>query len=216
MQYFIYGGYSNTADSAILATTSTNLAGGVLGTTFAQTSANITAAVPPNTTTTKKVYKMTGNGTVGAAPTWEQASVAEASDYITGTFTCSLINSTPGNLSISYSSQTGTYTKVGNLVTVNFIIVTSSFTHTTASGTWRLSGLPFAIASGTVPVASIQFQGIAATALYTQYYIQGSAGSTQVTLLKSGAGQNIATVFGGSEMPSGGTVNIVFSLTYQI
>ena len=49
----------------------TNMVGGVLGTMYAQSAADTSAAVAPNTTTTKNVLTMTGDGAGhGAAPVW--------------------------------------------------------------------------------------------------------------------------------------------------
>lgn len=64
-------------------------------------------------------------------------------DYEEGTWTPVLTFDTPGNLSVTYALQTGTYTKKGREVTVHCSIGTSVFTHTTASGSLRVTGLPF-------------------------------------------------------------------------
>lgn len=67
-------------------------------------------------------------------------------DYEEGTWTPALTASTPGDLSVTYSTQLGTYTKVGNFITLTFAITTTNFTHTTASGYIRISGVPFTLA----------------------------------------------------------------------
>ena len=54
---------------------------------------------------------------------------------------------TPGDLSVTYSTQVGRYTKIGNQVTLIGVITTSAFTHTTASGTLNITGAPFTPAS---------------------------------------------------------------------
>ena len=51
--------------------------------------------------------------------------------------------SSPGNLTTSYSIQTGTYTKVGNLVMATFVMTVTP-TYTTATGNILITGLPFA------------------------------------------------------------------------
>jgi hypothetical protein len=48
-----------------------------------------------------------------------------------------------GDLSVSYSVQTGTYTKIGILVMVN-IALTFTPTFTTATGNLQISNMPFA------------------------------------------------------------------------
>lgn len=65
-------------------------------------------------------------------------------DYEEGTWTPTLTFDTPGDLSVTYGFNTGTYTKVGRAVHVQCTLATSAFTHTTAAGSCRISGLPFA------------------------------------------------------------------------
>lgn len=62
-----------------------------------------------------------------------------------GTWTPVLTFATPGDLSVAYAAngQIGRYQKVGRRATVEFLVVTSTFTHTTASGEFRITGLPF-------------------------------------------------------------------------
>lgn len=64
-------------------------------------------------------------------------------DYEEGTFTPTLTFDTPGNLAITYTVRTGNYTKIGRMVNFACRILTSSFTHSTASGNLRITGLPF-------------------------------------------------------------------------
>lgn len=65
-------------------------------------------------------------------------------DYEEGTWTPTLTaGSGVGDLSVTYTTQIGTYTKIGNFVVLHFVIVTSAFTHTTAAGAIGVGGLPF-------------------------------------------------------------------------
>ncbi len=82
-QDFISGGYvrENITGNANTSTTAANIAGGVLGSTPYQSAENTTTLLLGNTTTTKKVQKQTGGGAISAAPLWEQASIAECSNY---------------------------------------------------------------------------------------------------------------------------------------
>lgn len=59
----------------------------------------------------------------------------------TPTFTCA----TPGDLSVTYAVQTGRYTRIGRIVTVNFYVQLSAYSQTTASGAVFINGLPFTI-----------------------------------------------------------------------
>jgi hypothetical protein len=64
-------------------------------------------------------------------------------DYEEGTWTPTLTYDTPGDLAVAYSIRQGSYTKIGNVVRVDFFYVTSSYTFTTAVGNLRITGLPF-------------------------------------------------------------------------
>lgn len=68
--------------------------------------------------------------------------------YEEGTWTPGLTFGTPGNLSVAYSTQSGRYVKIGRRVFLDLIIITTTFTHSTASGSLLLTGLPFATAGG--------------------------------------------------------------------
>ena len=72
-------------------------------------------------------------------------------DYEEGTFTPVWTYATPGNLSITYASRYGWYTKVGNVVHFHLSIASSAFTKSTAVGELRLTGLPFTCATGPGP-----------------------------------------------------------------
>lgn len=72
-------------------------------------------------------------------------------DYEEGTWTPTFTFATPGNLSVAYSSRVGWYTKIGNLVQVQMGVTTSTWTWTTSSGEFRITGLPFAAAAASGP-----------------------------------------------------------------
>lgn len=76
------------------------------------------------------------------------------SDYDEGTWTPSMTFATPGDLSLGSVTATGYYTKKGREVTIHFRY---SFTptHTTASGNFRLTGLPFTVSANLTVVTSI-------------------------------------------------------------
>ena len=67
-------------------------------------------------------------------------------DYEIGTFTATLDFATTGDLSVVYSNQAGTYTRIGNLIIAK-INMSATPTFTTASGEVEIGGLPFAAAS---------------------------------------------------------------------
>lgn len=89
-------------------------------------------------------------------------------DYEEGNGTLTLAFSTPGDTALVYSTQRYDYTKIGREVTVAFTIITSTFTHTTASGSLSILNLPFATES-----TSGQFY--AAGALYLAGFTSATA-----------------------------------------
>tara|TARA_A100000171_G_scaffold53092_1_gene76744 strand:- start:19052 stop:19858 length:807 start_codon:yes stop_codon:yes gene_type:complete len=62
--------------------------------------------------------------------------------YEEGTFTPTFTAATPGDLSVTYNIQSGSYTRIGNIVHVNMDI-SVDITYTTASGAVNIGGLPF-------------------------------------------------------------------------
>lgn len=68
-------------------------------------------------------------------------------DYAENTWTPALTFTTPGNLNVVYGSRSGIFTKLGNIVIAEWALITTTWTHTTASGTLTLTGLPFTAAA---------------------------------------------------------------------
>ncbi len=136
-------------------------------------------------------------------------------DYEEGVFTPVITFSTPGNLSVSYSIQTGQYTKIGKSVTCNFTIFTSSFTHTTASGNLQITGFPFTSASlaDHINEGALAFSGIT-KASYTQFTVSLGQANNVATINASGSGVGRVSVTA-ADMPTGGTVQFLGSVTYQ-
>lgn len=65
--------------NATTATTTTNIAGGILGSLPYQSAVNTTSLLAGNTTTTKQYLSQTGNGTISAAPAWATISASDIS-----------------------------------------------------------------------------------------------------------------------------------------
>ena len=84
------------------------------------------------------------------------------SDYEEGTWTPTIIL---GGGSVTYTTQTGSYTKVGRLVTVQVIITVN--VATTPSNTLEFGGLPFTVAATQKGAASMYASGVAAGATTT-------------------------------------------------
>jgi hypothetical protein len=137
-------------------------------------------------------------------------------DYEEGVWTPALAINTPGNLSVTYSTQTGYYTKIGRLVTVSFQVETSAFTWTTASGVWRISGVPFLSSGNTTYMngAISAFQGIT-KANYTTFGSQTNTGTAQFLLQASGSGQAWDYI-NAADLPSGGSIMLRGSFTFIV
>lgn len=146
-----------------------------------------------------------------------QSASADANtldDYEEGTWTPVLTFATPGDLSVTYSTQVGTYTKIGRLVLLNWNIVTSAFTHTTASGAMNITGLPFTSATITsnTMVGTMGWTGIT-KANYTQWVPRIGSAGTVITALGSGSSVSTATLSTG-DMPTGGSVVLNGTIAY--
>lgn len=127
-------------------------------------------------------------------------------DYEEGTFTPVFTCANPGNLAVSYSTQLGYYQKVGNRVTVYVDIVTSSFTHSTATGGVFINGHP--VVSGSTGAGSLsEFQGVTKSG-YTQFGVLASG-----IIRGSGSGQSVASLQI-SDFPSGGSLILRYTMTY--
>ena len=162
-------------------------------------------------------FDITGVGHVGFLAAQDASAGAnDLDDYEEGTWTPQITFATPGDLTVVYSQQVGTYSKLGQVVTVTFNIVTSTFTHTTASGTSSITGLPFTIISTANYVSSNSgvFRGVTKTN-YTVVNTRATANGTTLALFASGSGQAAASVQSG-DMPTGGTVVFQVTLTYIV
>lgn len=75
----------------------------------------------------------------------------------TGSFTPTVSFATPGDLTVSYSSQIGYYWRDGPLVHFRLEVIFTP-THTTAAGNFRVNGLPYAVdtTNGGAPIWEVQ------------------------------------------------------------
>lgn len=133
-------------------------------------------------------------------------------DYEEGTFTLTIGASVSDPSGLSYSTQSGTYTKVGNVVYVSGRI-TFSFTSATGSGALRIGGLPFTVGSGFQAKGAVQHDNISFTGY--EYIEVGLVSSTnQMSIGKNRSGSTAAGV-GISDANAGGT-DISFGVFYFV
>lgn len=129
-----------------------------------------------------------------------------------GTWTPSITFVTPGDLAGAFSTQIGTYRKFGNQVEVTLQLVSSAFTHTTAAGELRITGLPFTVDS-VAGTSGVGDWGGITKAGYTDLVARPVASTTQLRIAASGSGVAASSVTA-ADMPTGGTVRLVFTVTY--
>lgn len=149
-----------------------------------------------------------------------EVAVNESNEYgiydkRSGNWTPELTAATPGDLSVAYSAQLGQYRRINDQVFLNFKIVTSTWTHSTASGLLKITGLPFTPATqsgqhwtggGTIRFTKANFHAPAP--------IISSADPT-IYWYVTGSGQ-APTLLVVSETPSGTQVTAQGQLWYHV
>lgn len=117
---------------------------------------------------------------------------------------------TPGDLAVAYSSQFGRYWQLSsNLLLVQFNIVTSAFTFTTASGNLKITGLPFTTQNtgGLVPRGGLTFGGIT-KAGYTQF-ASGIGVNTNFFIINCSGSAQAPAIVTAADTPTAGTVTLI-------
>lgn len=111
-------------------------------------------------------------------------------DYEEGTWTPTLTFAVPGNLVVNYSTRLGNYTKIGRAVTLQYSFVTTTFTHTTASGIMVVTGSPFTPTNDAV--GAILFEGmlISTGANFGATMQRMTGGSASMAFTKQGINNN--------------------------
>lgn len=121
---------------------------------------------------------------------------------------------TPGNLSVNYLSRSGTYCAFDNFVLAQFAIYMDTFTHTTASGNAKITGLPVTSVGGTNDVAmgGVYIQGIATVYAQIMTYVEGGTEVLFGKILNNSAAGFLDT----TNFPTGSFKNLVGSVLYRI
>lgn len=153
--------------------------------------ADVTGAAPLAAPTFTGLITASGGQIAFPATQSPSADPNTLDDYEEGTWTPVLTFATPGNLAVGYTTQAAWYTKIGRFVTVNFAVVTSSFTYTTASGNILVTGLPFSSINDAnyFAYAPCLYQAAATNNIVAN--ITGN--SNQIRFLKSGTAVGLCT-----------------------
>ena len=132
--------------------------------------------------------------------------------YGEGTWTPVLTCATPGNLAVTYNFQTGKWSRIGNRVSLDILMTTTSFTWSTASGNVSITGLPFTPVSNAVGAGALDWGGIT-KAGYTQVGFEALI-TPELRLVAAGSGVTSAIITI-SDLPSGGTIILRGSISYM-
>lgn len=129
----------------------------------------------------------------------------------TGSWIPTLTFATPGDLSVVYSVRTGFYRRVGTLVELWFAVATSTFTHTTATGNLKITGIPFLPISTHNKRGTCSWGGIT-KANYTQV-VPTLSSTSEIFFVASGSGQAISNI-AVADTPTASTMNLQGHITY--
>src|SRR3990167_909240 len=136
-------------------------------------------------------------------------------DFEYGTWTPVLTAASPGNLAVTYTRNVGRYTKVGRTVTLQFEIVTSAFTHTTASNFVKITGIPYTCNVDISAGAGLGSWSGITKATYTS--IGAYIGSGNAYMHFRANGSAVATAdLQITDLPTGGSVVLRGSITYDV
>jgi hypothetical protein len=137
------------------------------------------------------------------------------SKYIQATWTPSFTFSTPGNISVVYTTQNGSYTRFGNIVFVEFTLVCTP-TFTTSAGNLLIGGFvinsAISNASGEI---GVQGTNIFYSAGFTGINITTTTGTSVFTLKQFGSSK-LSTLVGTGSITSGVQVSFAGSITFNV
>lgn len=117
---------------------------------------------------------------------------------------------TPGDLAATYTTRNVSFMRIGRRVTVRGHLVLNPFTHTTASGSAQITGMPYAAAGDAPGVLTLN----GCTSLSGSLSLNLSSGSTTLTLQHNQTGTLAALAV--ANFATGSTKTIRFEITYMI
>jgi len=166
-------------------------------------------------TTTKDITVSLGNLVIGTSGKGIDFSATAGTgtsellaDYEEGTWTPTITPSTSG--AVTYTTQDGTYTKVGRQVTIVFVV---AGTKNTASGEFRIGGIPFNI-SGSAITGAINWYNPLGTPLINAVAFYLSSTLFRVGVITVASTDATAGSFSSAEVSS--TFSLTGTLTYFV
>lgn len=143
--------------------------------------------------------------TPSSDPQFFNAGANLAPTYEVGTWLPEITFDTPGNLIVKYSFRVATFTRMGNIAFATIGLITSIFTHTTASGLFKITGFPFTFAFNDEfgYIAPVAFEGIALPD-YTNFNLVPSNVENAIFMVASASGKLLVNVTA-SNFPTGTT-----------
>lgn len=191
-----------------------NLWGSAGAAMTADTSNNVTTAA---NFTTSGTITTNGGAIIFPATQIPSSNVNALDDYEEGTWTPQFTFDTPGNLAVTYTTQTGTYTKIGNRVYVDFTLVISNISYTTSSGNVRITGLPFSSSgpTGHIFVGPVSFGTVSSGGQF-DLCVSNPQGTAYMNLLASLTTPPYVAFLATSNYPSGTGTQFIGSFCYKV
>lgn len=154
-------------------------------------------------------------GNIGAATATSINFGQDSLDqYDIGTWVPVFTLQTVGDLSVSYATQSGNFTRIGRIAYINFELICTP-TFTTGSGEIRLTGLPFAPANsegqGSIVTISSGFTWPAGRTM-----VAPTASSGNYLILRASGSAVGSTTLASTNIVSGAAITIVASVVYRI
>lgn len=148
--------------------------------------------------------------------TFPDASFTVADNSATQTWTPVFTFATPEDLSVVYSTQEGTYCKVGSTITVSWSLIFIP-TFTTSSGNIVITGLPFTSNSGCIYTGSVIYVNVSAAWPTGITNISSILGQSDNKINVVGCGSAVlAQYLTTANVTSGASIQISGTLVYTI
>ena len=131
-------------------------------------------------------------------------------DYEEGTWTMG-VSFGNASVGVTYTANLGTYTKIGRQVTVNGYLTLSS--KGSSTGTARITGLPFTIATGNSNYAAVAFAELAFITRTGNISGYGTVGATTIFMLET---STLGVISALTDANFAGNSTIMVSFTYFV